>query len=63
MAKKLTAKQMHARYEALNEAAEHLLMTWTDNPVESAEGLVMSDWLKEQARKWLERATTSHESN
>ncbi|HAL2109913.1 TPA: hypothetical protein H5X26_004992 [Escherichia coli] len=63
MAKKLTAKQMEARYEALTEAAEHLLMDWTDNTIEHAEGLVMSDWLKEQARKWLARAEAARESN
>ncbi|NWA11972.1 hypothetical protein [Pseudomonas gingeri] len=61
MAKKLTAKQMEARYEALNEAAEHLLMDWTDRPTEHSEGLVMSDWLKAQARKWLERSIDAKE--
>jgi hypothetical protein len=62
MAKKLTAKQMEARYEALNEAAEHLLMDWTDQPTEHSEGQVMSDWLKMQARKWLERAMAAREN-
>lgn len=56
MAKKLTAKQMEARYEALSEASEHLRMDWTNSAVESLEGLVMADWLKEQALKWLAKS-------
>lgn len=56
MAKKLTARQMDGRYEALSEAAEHLLMDWTNVPSEFAEGRVMSEWLKKEARKWLARA-------
>lgn len=62
MANKLTAKQMDARYEALSEAAEHLLMDWTDEPTEHAEGLVMSDWLKKEAGKWLARAEAAREA-
>lgn len=49
MGKKLTSKQMEARYEALNEASEHLHLDWTSSALESSEGLVMADWLKEQA--------------
>jgi hypothetical protein len=56
MAKKVTAQQMEARYEALREASEHLRMGWTDNAVEHSEGLVMADWLGEQALKWLAKA-------
>lgn len=56
MAKKLTVKQMDARYEALREASEHLRMDWSDKAVECAEGLVMADWLKQEALKWLDKA-------
>jgi|GEM_PF-2488661 len=57
MAKKLTAKQMDARYEALAEAAEHLLLLdWTDKPIERTEGVAMAEWLKNQAGNWLARA-------
>ncbi|MBV7514534.1 hypothetical protein [Pseudomonas sp. PDM25] len=60
MGKKLTAKQMEARYEALNEASEHLHLDWTSSALESSEGLVMADWLKEQALKWLDKANGAH---
>ncbi|WP_426237389.1 hypothetical protein [Pseudomonas sp. TWP3-2] len=63
MAKKLTAKQMEGRYEALNEAAEHLLMDWTNVPSELAEGRVMSEWLKRQAEKWLARAKEARKAS
>lgn len=56
MAKKLTERQMVARYEALTEAAMHLeLMDWTDEPSERVEGAVMADWLKREALKWLSK--------
>lgn len=58
MAKKLTERQMVARYEALTEAAMHLeLMDWTDVPSEREEGAVMADWLKREAQKWLDKST------
>ncbi|MNC34500.1 hypothetical protein D3C76_1618900 [compost metagenome] len=60
MAKKLTVKQMAARYEALNEVSEHLRMDWTSSAIESSEGLVIADWLKEQAMKWLAKANGAH---
>lgn len=57
MAKKLTTKQMVARYEALTEAAMHLeLVDWTDIPSEREEGVVMADWLKREAQKWLNKS-------
>jgi len=56
MALKLTIRQMEARYEALSEASEHLRMDWSDSAIEHAEGLVMADWLKDQALKWLAKA-------
>lgn len=60
MAKKLTKRQMIARYEALTEAAMHLeLVDWTDVPSEREEGVVMADWLKREAQKWLNKATES----
>ncbi|POA45587.1 hypothetical protein C1893_23310 [Pseudomonas sp. MPR-ANC1] len=62
MAKKLTVKQMEGRYEALNEAAEHLLMDWTNVPSEFTEGRVVSDKLKKEAAKWLARAEAAREA-
>jgi hypothetical protein len=56
MAKKLTARQMLARYEALTEAALHLEMDWTDVPSERAEGLVIAEQLKREALKWLNKS-------
>ena len=56
MAKKLTERQMVARYEALTEAAMHLELDWTDVPSEREEGIVIADWLKREAQKWLKKA-------
>lgn len=56
MAKRLTIAQMEARYQALDEASEHLRMNWTDNALEAVEGEVMADWLRAQALSWLEKA-------
>jgi hypothetical protein len=62
MAKRLTAAQMEARYEALAEASEHLRMNWTDKPIEAAEGEIMADWLQAQAVNWLAKAQALRES-
>lgn len=56
MAKSLSIAQMDARYEALEEASQHLRMNWTDVETEIDEGLVMADWLHAQALKWLAKA-------
>lgn len=56
MAKALTAKQCAARFQALDEAAEHLEQAWTDDSTEREEGLAMATWLRAQARTWLEKA-------
>lgn len=61
MAKRLTAKQLHARYEALSEAAQHLRMDWTDDPTESAQGEEMANWLDKQSLKWLERSINAQD--
>lgn len=61
MAKRLTVAQMEARFQALDEASEHLRMNWTDDPVEAIEGEVMADWLRAQALSWLERAQAAKE--
>lgn len=59
MAKRLSPKQMEARYEALAEASEHLRMDWTDNATEREQGHAMADWLQVQARAWLLKAETA----
>ena len=53
MAKKLTKAQCEARYEALQEAANHLTCAWADTELEAAEGKIMMEWLEVQACKWL----------
>ncbi|PSL90789.1 hypothetical protein [Pseudomonas sp. R9.37] len=60
MAKTLTTEQMEARYEALREASQHLQMDWTNSAIERSEGLLMADWLSEQALKWLSKAHPQH---
>lgn len=62
MAKRLTAAQMEARYEALVEASEHLRMNWTNKPLEAVEGEVMANWLHTQAVNWLAKAQSARES-
>jgi hypothetical protein len=56
LAPTLTTKQIQARYEALSEASEHLRMDWTNSAVERSQGLLMADWLKVEALKWLAKA-------
>lgn len=56
MARRLTAKECEARYEALAEAADHLRLTWSDDPVEVEQGLEMADWLDGKADAWLREA-------
>lgn len=50
-----TAKECFARCEALNETAEHLLLSWTDDLVEAAAGRAVSTELREMANLWHER--------
>lgn len=59
MAKKLTKAQCEARYEALQEAANHLTAQWADTALEASEGKVMQAWLEAQAKKWLLKARTA----
>lgn len=61
MAKRLTVAQMEARFQALDEASEHLRMNWTDNPLEAVEGEVMADWLRTQALSWLAKAQAARQ--
>ncbi len=42
--------RLHARIEAMTEAAEHLRQDWTNDPVEKMEGLKIADWLDKKAR-------------
>lgn len=62
MAKRLTVAEMEARYQALDEASEHLRMEWSDNETEAVQGIVMADWLHEQALKWLRKADMAREA-
>jgi hypothetical protein len=58
MAKKLTAEQHWARMLAYREAADHLLMSWTDDQVEYQEGEKVSKQLHRAADYHAERAAT-----
>ncbi len=40
-----------ARIEAITEAAGHLRLDWTDDPVEKLEGLKIANWLDKKARR------------
>lgn len=56
MTRSLTSAQCKARYEALAEAAEHLRVNWSVDPVELREGHEMSHWLDKKADAWLQEA-------
>ena len=52
----LTSRQLFARYQACEEAADHLGMGWTDDEVEFAEAKVVAAQLRRQAQVWHNRA-------
>lgn len=56
MPRKLNSRELAARHAALDEAAEHLLMSWTDSNVEWEQGKIISRWLKAEAQKMLSRS-------
>ncbi len=45
MGKFLTACQIEARIEALNECAMHMEAQWTDDPLERKQGYYVVKWL------------------
>lgn len=57
--KGLTQKQMLARAEAYREAADHLLLNWTEDEEERSQGDLIAFRLKELEKKWLDRAGDS----
>lgn len=50
------ASQWNARAEALYEAAEHLKLTWTDNPEEYEQGLIVAARLERESEKARRRS-------
>ena len=56
MSARLTIAQMQARAEAYNEAADHLVLTWTDDPVEIAQGKIVEAELRHGYERWMMRA-------
>lgn len=56
MVKNLTKEQWEARAEAYQEAATHLDQSWTDDPVERAQGDKVAVRLRDIAMKCWERA-------
>jgi len=53
---KVTAQQMTARAEALEDAAGHLMLDWTDDETEREQGHILSaNWIQE-AHVWRIRA-------
>ena len=43
MGKKLSKAELYARAEAYSSAAEHLILGWTEDPTEMAEGIKLSN--------------------
>lgn len=52
----LTSRMLRARAEALEEAAGHLELNWTDDPVKLAAGLFIGRRLRADSRSYLLRA-------
>lgn len=53
---KLTDAICNARAEALESAATHLGLSWTDDPVEFNEGQTIADRLLRDATMWRRKA-------
>lgn len=51
MAKALTSEQLFARFQAFDEAAEHLQLDWSDDPLEREQGLIASQQIRLLADK------------
>jgi hypothetical protein len=51
--RKLTREVCLARSEAYREAAEHLLLNWTDDPLEMKEAEKISAKLMRESDRWL----------
>jgi len=56
MGKRLTKEMAMARAAAFESAAEHLLLSWTDDPVEITQGEIISAWLMAQCGRWEAKA-------
>lgn len=51
MSRPLTSEQREARIIALEEAADHLDQSWTDDPVEREQGNVIAQQLRRRAER------------
>ncbi len=51
-----TCVDREARAIALEEAAQHLDLNWTDEQIERAQGEVVSRQLRAEAEKWRDKA-------
>lgn len=53
---KLSARELVARAEALDECAGHLDQPWTDDPTEWAAGIWLAQRLRKEASRYQQRA-------
>ena len=51
MAKALTEREREARIVALEEAADHLDQSWTDDAIERAQGEIIAAQLRRRAER------------
>lgn len=56
MANKLTSRHFLARFNAFNEAADHLMHNWTDDPLEQEQKHIVSEEIRNLAYKALDKA-------
>lgn len=66
MAKALTSEQLFARFQAFDEAAEHLQLDWTDDPLEREQGKIASEQIRllaDRVRAKAQKALTREETS
>ncbi len=61
--KGLTEEICTARAEALEEAAQHLELSWTDCSIEMAQGVIIATQLLKRAEKYREMAWERNQRN
>lgn len=49
----MTEKQRNAKIEALNEAADHLSLNWTDDQEERKQGLIVAAELRRRINRLM----------
>lgn len=65
MAKRMTSEDWFARFQAFDEAAEHLQLDWSDDPLEREQGKIASQQIRllaDRARNKAQKALRREEA-